>query len=135
MSPLSTVEQLFSAVSSRDIEKMVGLFHPDCEFRDVATGHVARGVDEFAAYMQEIWVGIPDFHVEESDLVTDRGVVAGELVLAGQHVGEYLGVVPRAPKEIRWPAACFYTVDPASSLIVRESYYYDLSHLKRALEG
>lgn len=133
VSPLSIVRQLFTAVAARDMEKMVGLFAPDCEFRDIATSYVARGVDEFSAYMDKIWAGIPDFHVEDSNLLADRGVVAGELILGGNHVGEYLGVIPRSPREIRWPAACFYTVDPANSLIVRESYYYDLSLLKKVL--
>jgi len=135
MSAVEVVTEVFAAVREHDVERMVSLFAEDCVFEDVPAGSIASGVDEFRAYMEEVWVGIPDFHVEECKLVGDDGYVAGELLLAGRHEGEYLGIAPDKPKPIQWRAACFYTVDPVRRVVTHETYYYDLGNLRQTLGG
>ncbi|MGV1047584.1 MAG: ester cyclase [Solirubrobacterales bacterium] len=134
MSSVEVVEAAYAAVRAREMDRLLALFGADCRFEDVPTGELASGRESLRSYMDAQWESVPDFHVERSRLLGDGEHVAAELVLAGTHAGEFLGV-PGSGQSIRWRAAAFYRVSERTSEITAETYYYDLQTLQDQLRA
>ena len=125
---------VYETVGTRDIDALVDLFAENCVFIDVALGESAEGRAAFRAYMEETFLGMPDFRPETWEFVEEGDRVAAELVLSGTHKGMFMGYPP-THRVVRWKASAFYTVTAAHDSVVREVYYYDLGSLTSQLAG
>ena len=126
------IGQVYETVRTRDIDALVELFSEDCVFIDMALAESAEGRAAFRAYMDETFVGMPDFRPETWEFVEEGDRIAAELVLSGTHLGIFMGYPP-TNRVVRWQASAFYTLTPAHDGVVREVYYYDLASLIRQL--
>ncbi len=77
--------KVYETVRARDLEGVVGLFSEDCVFVDITQAEPSQGREAFRAYMEETFVGMPDFRPEECDFIAEVDRVADELVLQGTH--------------------------------------------------
>ena len=130
----AAVVALYDAVAARDLDQLCSLFAEDCAFHDVPSGETSYGRDGLAAYMTELFAGLPDFRPVSWELIAEGPRVAAELRLQGTHAGTYLGRAPSG-RVLAWPAAAFYDIDPATLLVTRETYHYDPAQLDRQLDG
>ncbi|MDQ3691017.1 MAG: ester cyclase [Chloroflexota bacterium] len=126
------IGQVYETVRTRDIDALVELFSEDCVFIDMAMAESAEGRAAFRAYMDETFVGMPDFRPETWEFVEEGDRIAAELVLSGTHLGTFMGYPP-TNRVVRWHASAFYTLTPAHDSVVREVYYYDLASLTSQL--
>lgn len=125
---------VYETVRSRDIEGVVQLFSDDCLFIDVTQPAPSQGRVAFRAYMEETFVGMPDFQPESWVFTAEGDHVAAELVLTGTHADELFGYPPTG-RVVRWLASAFYTLNPTHDQVIREVYYYDLASLTNQLAG
>lgn len=128
------LQTVYETVRSRNIDKLVDHFSEDCVFVDVPLAETAQGRDAFRAYMEETFLGLPDFQPESWTFIAEGQSVAAELVLRGTHEGCFMGHAP-THREVRWRASAFYTLAPALDQVVREVYYYDLASLTDQLRS
>lgn len=124
--------RVYETVRSRDVEGVVQLFSDDCLFIDVTQPEPSQGRVAFRAYMEETFVGMPDFRPESWVFTAEGDHVAAELVLTGTHAGEFFGYAPTG-RVVRWLASAFYTLNPVHDQVIREVYYYDLASLTNQL--
>jgi steroid delta-isomerase-like uncharacterized protein len=123
------VRRLFDRVEAKDLDAVAALFAEDAVFVDCSDPAVVEGRAAIASMIAEMWVGLPDFRVDEViNLVSSDGLVLAELELVGTHGGEYLGH-PATGAAVRWRTAVVYEVDTSSGQIKREAYYYDSARL------
>lgn len=128
------IAHVYQAVRARDVDALVELFSEDCVFIDVALSESAQGRAAFRAYMDETFLGMPNFQPESWTFVAEGDHVAAELVLTGTHLGSFMGHPP-TERVVRWLASAFYTLTPEHDRVVREVYYYDLASLTNQLAG
>ena len=126
--------KVYETVRARDLEGVVGLFSEDCVFVDITQPEPSQGRAAFRAYMEETFVGMPDFRPEHWEFIAEGDHVAAELILVGTHAGPLFGYEP-THKVVRWAASAFYTLNAAHDQVVREVYYYDLATLTNQLAG
>jgi steroid delta-isomerase-like uncharacterized protein len=130
--PQQLVEAAYLAVIERDMDRLLEIFSGECEFIDSTQPDPVQGRAAFEEYMAETWRVFPDFHPENAVFTAEGNSVAAELELVGTHAADFLGV-PASGAVVRWRAAAFYTIDPVTSTIVREAYYYDADSLRGVL--
>jgi steroid delta-isomerase-like uncharacterized protein len=123
---------VYETVRARDLDGLVELFSDDCVFIDVTQPEPSQGRVAFRAYMDETFVGMPDFRPESWTFLTEGDHVAAELMLTGTHAGPFMGYAPTG-HVVRWQASAFYTLTPEHDQVVREVYYYDLGSLTSQL--
>jgi steroid delta-isomerase-like uncharacterized protein len=123
---------VYETVRARDLDGLVELFSEDCVFVDVTQPEPSQGRVAFRAYMDETFIGMPDFRPEEWTFLAEGDHVAAELVLTGTHDGPFMGYAPTG-RVVTWLASAFYTLNPEHDQVVREVYYYDLGSLTSQL--
>lgn len=128
------MRHVYETVRARDLEGLAELFSEDCLFIDVTQPEPSQGRESFRAYMEETFVGMPDFRPETWTFLAEGDHVAAELMLTGTHDGPFMGYAPTG-RVVRWQASAFYTLTPEHDLVVREVYYYDLGSLTSQLAG
>lgn len=132
--PKAFIEHVYRTVQRRDLDGLIDLFAEDCEFIDVTQPGSAVGRAALRSYMEETFVGMPDFRPDVWTLMSEGNRVAAELELAGTHEGELFGYPPTG-RQVRWLAAAFYTLSDAHDQILKEVYYYDLPTLVDQLKA
>lgn len=123
---------VYETVRAQDLDGLVELFSEECVFVDVTQPEPSQGRVAFRAYMEETFVGMPDFRPEKWTFLVERDQVAAELILTGTHQGPFMGYPPTG-RRVTWLASAFYTLSPEHDQVVREVYYYDLASLTRQL--
>ena len=126
--------RVYETVRARDLEGVVGLFSEDCVFVDITQPEPSQGRAAFRAYMEETFVGMPDFRPEQWEFIAEGDHVAAELILEGTHSGPLFGYAP-TNRAVRWAASAFYVLNPEHDQVIREVYYYDLASLTSQLAG
>ena len=121
-----------AAVSRQDPHGLADHFAERCEFVDLSDGTRISGKAAFLADLLELFAAVPDFHVVESRVIAEGGVVAAEIQLSGTPVSEWRGHSPTGNTFV-WDTCSFYDLDPASELLLRERMYYDAGALERQL--
>jgi steroid delta-isomerase-like uncharacterized protein len=125
----SIVRRLFDRVEAKDLDAVAALFAEDAVFVDCSDPAVVEGRAAITSMIAEMWVGLPDFRVDEVvNLLSSDRLVLAELELVGTHGGEYLGY-PATGSTVRWRTAVVYEIDTSSGTIKREAYYYDSAGL------
>jgi steroid delta-isomerase-like uncharacterized protein len=121
-----------AAVSRQDPHALAGHFADQCEFVDLSDGTRISGRPAFLADLLELFTAVPDFHVVESRVIAEGGVVAAEIQLSGTPVSEWRGHPPTG-RPFVWDTCSFYDLDESSELLLRERMYYDATALERQL--
>jgi steroid delta-isomerase-like uncharacterized protein len=121
-----------ACVDRQDPGGLVDHFAEDCEFVDLSDGSSIHGRVDFLADLLGLFEAIPDFHVVESRLAVEGGVVAAEIRLAGTHANEWRGYPPTGI-EFDWRTCSFYDLAADGEHLARERMYYDAGRLDRQL--
>jgi steroid delta-isomerase-like uncharacterized protein len=125
--------QHLAAENAHDLDGTLATLHPDCVFRDHATGQVWHGRDGAAAHYRQWW---DCFNVE---VVRRKGQSAGwlgddaytaEATWVGTHTGSFLGI-PATGRKIEQPFVVFVAFK--EGLMSEERFHYDLASLLRQI--
>ncbi len=130
---IEILQRHIAAENAHDLDGTLATLHPDCVFRDHATGQVWRGRDGAAEHYRQWWQSL-DVTVgrspgQSASWVSDSRYVA-EATWTGPHVGEFLGI-PASGRVITQPFVVIVTFK--DGLMAGESFYYDLASLLRQL--
>lgn len=122
-----------AAENAHDMAETLATIHPDCVFRDMATGQVFPGRAGAERHYRQWWDAFGNV-VERSALggahwIDDETYVA-EPQYTGRHVGPFLGLAPSG-RGFTLPFVVF--VRFREGLFVEERFYYDLATLLRQL--
>src|ERR1700738_4390381 len=79
------VEHAFEAMTAQDIDRLVALVTPDCDWVDA--GMQIQGPDQLRAYMQAFYTAFPDFRLAIRHSVESGDTVAAETRFTGTHTG------------------------------------------------
>jgi len=80
--------------SAQDVSGIIDWFVDDCFYEDAALGRVNRGKAELTAFLEETFVGIPDFHLEVHDVVVAGDRFANQWTMSGTDGGLVPGLPP-----------------------------------------
>src|ERR1700674_2219076 len=97
----TVVEHAFEAMTAQDIDRLVALVTPDCDWVDAGTR--IQGPDQLRAYMQAFYTAFPDFGLAIQHSVESGDTVAAETRFTGTHTGPLRlpsGEVPPTGKPI-----------------------------------
>ncbi len=82
---IEIVRRFGEALSNRDWNAFRDLVAADCEWTDVPSGQVIRGVDELVELCRAFTAEVPDFRVESTTLIGQGDMVANEWSGRGTH--------------------------------------------------
>ena len=86
------LDELATAWSSHDAEKVLSLFIDDCVYEDVTFGVVNRGKAELRASANGVFAGVPDFKIELTARFVAGTWASTEWVISGTHKGDFPGM-------------------------------------------
>jgi len=121
-----------AAVSRQDPHGLAEHFAEDCEFVDLSDGTRIQGREPFLEDLLGLFSAVPDFHVVESRVIAEGGVVAAEIQLSGTPASEWRGFEPDG-KTFVWDTCSFYDLHSDREHLLRERMYYDAGALERQL--
>jgi steroid delta-isomerase-like uncharacterized protein len=79
------VEHAFEAMTAQDLERLVALVTPDCDWVD--SGTPIQGPEQLRGYMQGFYTAFPDFRLAIRHAVESGDTVAAETHFTGTHTG------------------------------------------------
>jgi len=104
-------------------------------FRDMLLVATAfKGVGGVRAFYDTISTALPDLHIEIKSQNDLPGCTVCEGVLTGTHLGEYMGIQPRA-NPIRIDITTYYFFDEKTEKLVAQRMYFDQAGLLRQMQG
>jgi predicted ester cyclase len=104
-------------------------------FRDMLLVATAfKGVSGVRAFYDTIGKALPDFHIEIRSQNDLPGCTVCEGELTGTHLGEYMGIQPRA-NPIRIDITTYYFFDEKTEKLVAQRMYFDQANLLRQMQG
>ncbi|WP_370155444.1 ester cyclase [Ferrovibrio sp.] len=122
-----------AAENAHDMEGTLATVHPDCMFRDFATGQVFHGLAGAERHYRQWWEAFGNVVERMPDgaawWIDDETYVA-QPQYVGRHVGPFLGIAPTGQSFVL-PFAVF--VRFRGGLLAEERFYYDLATLLRQL--
>jgi steroid delta-isomerase-like uncharacterized protein len=86
------LDELATAWSSHDTEKILALFTDDCIYEDVTFGVINRGKAELRAFANGVFAGVPDFKIELTARFVADTWASTEWVMSGTHKGDFPGM-------------------------------------------
>lgn len=127
------LQRHLAAENAHDMAATLATVHPDCVFRDLATGQVFQGRAGAERHYRQWWDAFGNV-VERSPYggahwIDDETYVA-EPQYVGRHVGTFLGLAPMG-LPFTLPFTVF--VKFRDGLFVEERFYYDLAGLLRQI--
>lgn len=117
-----------AAVNRQDPHGLADHFAEHCEFVDLSDGTRIQGKPAFLEDLVGLFTAVPDFHVVESRVIAEGGVVAAEIRLSGTPVSEWRGFEPTG-RAFVWDTCSFYDLDEDLEHLLRERMYYDAGAL------
>ncbi|WP_300297484.1 ester cyclase [Ferrovibrio sp.] len=127
------LQRHLAAENAHDMAATLATIHPDCVFRDMATGQVFPGLAGAERHYRQWWDAFGNV-VERSALGgahwIDEETYVAEPQYVGRHVGPFLGLAPTG-RGFTLPFVVF--VRFRDGLFVEERFYYDLATLLRQL--
>jgi ketosteroid isomerase-like protein len=125
------LQRHLAAENAHDLAATLATLHPDCEFRDFATGQVFRGHLGAERHYRQGWEAFGHV-VERSPLGSahwiDDDTYVAQPQFVGRHIGPFLGVAPTG-RSFVLPFTVF--VKFRDGLFLEERFYYDLATLMR----
>ena len=104
-------------------------------FRDMLLVATAfKGVSGVRTFYDTIGKALPDLHIEIRSQNDLPGCTVCEGVLTGTHLGEYMGIQPRA-NPIRIDITTYYFFDEKTEKLVAQRMYFDQAGLLRQMQG
>lgn len=134
--PRPNQSMLFRHLAAENAHDMAGTLatvHPDCVFRDMATGQVFPGRAGAERHYRQWWSAFGNVVERNPEGVAhwlDDETYIAEPRYAGRHVGEFLGLAATG-RPFVLPFTVF--VRFRDGLFVEERFYYDLATLMRQL--
>lgn len=127
------LQRHLAAENAHDMAATLATIHPDCVFRDMATGQVFPGLAGAERHYRQWWDAFGNV-VERSALGgahwIDEETYVAEPQYVGRHAGPFLGLAPTG-RGFTLPFVVF--VRFRDGLFVEERFYYDLATLLRQL--
>lgn len=127
----ATLQAHLAAENAHDMAATLATVHPDCVFRDLATGQTFPGLAAAERHYRQWWQAFGNV-VERSPFggahwIDDDTFIA-ETQYVGRHIGPFLGLAPTGNSFVL-PFTVF--VKFRDGLFVEERFYYDLATLMR----
>jgi ketosteroid isomerase-like protein len=92
-SPADIQEQMRAAWNGRDFNTMRGLLHIGFAYTG-PDGKEIAGPELAIAIAKTFTTAFPDALMENKRLFTDGGTIIAETVVAGTHLGQFMGIAP-----------------------------------------
>ena len=124
------VEHAFEAMTAQDIDRLVALVTPDCDWVDA--GMQIQGPDQLRAYMQAFYTAFPDFRLAIRHSVESGDTVAAETRFTGTHTGPLRlpsGEVPPTGRSVELKVAEFFEL--RNGKVQRMRAYFDQGAVMR----
>jgi steroid delta-isomerase-like uncharacterized protein len=130
---LALIRRHLEAENAHDLPATLATLHPECEFKDFATGQSWSGHDGAAAHYRQWWTTF-DVEVRRGEgqrpYTTADDVYIGEATWHGRHIGRFLGIEPTG-KTIVQPFIVILSF--RDGLMLGERFHYDLASLVRQI--
>jgi steroid delta-isomerase-like uncharacterized protein len=135
--PVSSSEHLvrrhLAAENAHDMDGTLATLHPDCVFRDHATGQIWHGHSGAADHYRHWWRTF-DVAVERGEgqrsFWSAEGTYVAQATWRGSHIGDFLGIRATSLPIVQ-PFVVFVTFK--QGLMAGEEFFYDLASLLRQL--
>ena len=117
------LQELATAWSAHDVEKIVSLCTDDCVYEDVTMGAVNRGTSELRRFADAVFGAFPDFRMELTSAFVAGDLAGLEWTMSGTHRGDLPGL-PATGKQfsLRGSSIC----ELRDGKIQRNSDYWDM---------
>jgi len=125
-------ERWAAAWSSHDVDGLVALFAPGCEYEDAAFGVVNSGLQGVREWTIGFLSSFPDLEVVPKRAFEDALAGAVEWEMSGTHDGEFAGLAPTG-RRFRVDGATVLTIE--GGRIVRCADYWNLGDVLDQLRG
>jgi len=86
------LEDLASAWTVHDVEKVLSLCTDDCVYEDVTMGAVNHGKPELKAFAGAVLAAFPDFRMELTSGFSAENWAGAEWIMSGTHKGDLPGM-------------------------------------------
>lgn len=106
------------------------VLHEDFTFRG-SLGHVKRGHDGFAEYVDMVHGALGDYECVVEELVAEGGKVFAKMLFTGVHRGRFMGYAP-TQQRVRWAGCALFSFRDA--LITDVWVLGDLKSLEAQLQ-
>jgi steroid delta-isomerase-like uncharacterized protein len=126
------VDELYTAWSLHQPERIDAIFTDDGVYEDVAGGQIHRGKEEIKQLLRAAFSWAPDFRVTMVSLIVGENAAATEWVSEGIQTGP-LGELPASGNSFRVRGAS--TLAFRDGKIARVTDYYDMATFLRQLGG
>ncbi len=117
-------KDLFAAINSQEVDKVLSFFTDDCVYEDVAAGKVCRGKQELKAFVTSWYALSSDMKFELTSHFSAGDRLATEWIMSGTHTGEVLGI-PATNKKFSVKGASITKL--SKDRISRNTDYYSLA--------
>jgi len=126
------VDELYTAWSLHQPERIDAIFTDDGVYEDVAGGQIHRGKQEIKQLLRAAFSWAPDFRVTMASLIVGADAAATEWVSEGIQTGP-LGELPASGNSFRVRGASILAFRDGK--IARVTDYYDMATFLRQLGG
>ncbi len=120
----AVLQQWSDAFNAHNVDKLVTLFTKDGAHEDVATGTFVKGPTQLKAFLQGMFMGIPDLHIDIVNCWVQGEHGAIEWILNGTDAGLF-----KTGKKFSFRGTTLLDMD--GSLFARTVDYYDLVTIMR----
>ena len=120
-----------AAWAARDIERILSFYDEECFYEDIAVRKYIHGHASIREYLNEVFIGIPDFRVEITSFFGCATQVCTQGVMRGTHTGNIVGLPP--PTCRTFSARYAHICELRRGLAVRVTDYYDMVSVLRQL--
>jgi steroid delta-isomerase-like uncharacterized protein len=129
---VALIEEWAAASSDHEMERVAALFTEDCEYEDVAVGHISRSRQEIIDFGAVFFTGFPDvvFKLTSAPVYNDHHA-AVEWRMIGTHKGDMPGMPPANGGTCDVRGMSF--MELRDGKIARCSDYWNMAELLRQL--
>lgn len=128
-----TLGRHVAAENRHDMAETLATLHPDCLFRDHATGQTWNGHAGAEAHYRQHWEAFDVTVAPRADQISlwqDEDIYVAQAAWRGRHIGPFMGIAPTG-RDIDHVFTVF--VRFRDGLMHSEEFFYDLSSLMAQL--
>ena len=82
------VLQASHTMNTQDVERVASFFHDDATYDYVPLQPPMKGKEEIKTFFEDLFIGFPDFHVEQRNSLISGNILITECTITATHLGE-----------------------------------------------